>query len=51
MILGASIITQSAGPCYETMSCRGYNLHKCIDSILKKQALTTRSAALDTEHL
>lgn len=51
MILGASIMTHSAGPCYETMPCRGQNLHKHIDSFFKKQALTTRSAALDTEYL
>lgn len=51
MILEASIMTHSAGPCYKTMSCRGQNLHQHIDSFLKKQALTTRSATLDTEHL
>lgn len=47
-------MTYSAGPVYEAMSCRGQNLHKHIDSFKKtpnQQALTTRSAALYTEHL
>lgn len=50
-MLGGPIMTHSAGPCCENMSCRGYDLHKHIDSYKKKKALTTRLAALDNEHL
>lgn len=36
-MLGGPIMTHSAGPCCENMSCRGYDLHKHIDSFKKKK--------------